>query len=64
VSAGTQPARLACLLLQRRGRQGGRGGLNRHPAGLLHPPSPARGGETVGRAGVRVQEESSLPDEG
>ncbi len=36
-----------------------------HPAGLLPPhPRRGRGGETVGGAGVRVQEESSSPDEG
>jgi hypothetical protein len=38
---------------------------DRHPAGLMHPPSPAgEGGETVGGAGVRVQEGGSLPNEG
>ncbi len=37
--------------------------LDRHPAGLLHP-HPQQGGETGSGAGVRVQEESSLPDEG
>jgi hypothetical protein len=28
--------------------------VDRHPAELLHPPSPAAGGETAGGAGVRV----------
>jgi hypothetical protein len=37
--------------------------VDRHPADLLHPPSPG-GGETGSGAGVRVQEWSSLPDEG
>jgi hypothetical protein len=38
--------------------------VDRHPADLLHPPSPAGGGETGSGAGIRVQEWSSLPDEG
>jgi hypothetical protein len=39
--------------------------LDRHPAELLHPPTPVGGGKTGSGAGVRVQEEkSSSPDEG
>jgi hypothetical protein len=44
---------------------GGARRVDRHPADLLHPPSPAwGGGETGSGAGVRVQEWSSLPDKG
>ncbi len=38
--------------------------VDRHTAEPLHPPAPVGKGGTGGRAGVRVQEWRSFPDEG